>query len=160
MRRSLLHKLKGYSLDKIKDSCSFHSSVQTLYEYRGNQHYDLKDNPILDLEYHKSEERDTWATPKSLIARLEAEFGKFDLDSFATEENKICSRHFNKEQNALLQDWDGNLIFCNPPYSQKNEVIQKCHIEAEKGRKIILLVPAFTETKWFAEMKVKSDWLL
>lgn len=59
-RRSLLSKLilKGHSLDKIKDSVSFHSDVNTLYEYRSNQEYDLKENPLLAMEYHKTEERD------------------------------------------------------------------------------------------------------
>lgn len=52
MRRSLLSKLimKGYSLDKIKDSVSFHSDINTLYQYRSNQEYDLKENPLLAME--------------------------------------------------------------------------------------------------------------
>ena len=162
MRRSLLHKLiiKGYSLDKIKDSCSFHSSVQTLYEYRGNQHYDLKDNPILDLEYNKSEDRDDWATPRSLIARLEKEFGAFDLDVCASNKNRVCERFFDKATNALEQDWQGSMIWVNPPYSQKNEFIEKAHREAQLGKKIIMLMPAFTETAWMRSLKAKSEWLL
>lgn len=161
-RRSLLSKLilKGHSLDKIKDSVSFHSDVNTLYEYRSNQEYDLKDNPLLALEYHKTEERDDWATPRSLIARLEREFGRFELDVCASEKNRVCERFFGKDQNALEQSWDGSFIWCNPPYSQKSEFIEKAHYEAQKGAKIVLLFPAFTETNWFRDLKAKSQWLL
>jgi len=161
-RRSLLSKLilKGHSLDKIKDSVSFHSDVNTLYEYRSNQEYELKENPLLAMEYHKTEERDDWATPRSLIARLERELGKFDLDVCASNKNRVCERFFDTDKNGLQQNWDGSLIWCNPPYSQKNEFIEKAHYEAQKGAKIVLLFPAFTETKWFADLKAKSDWLL
>lgn len=161
-RRSLLTKLisKGYNLDKIKEGVSFHNDISTLFIYKNNQQMDLKDNPILDLEYGSSAERDDWATPRSLITRLEAEFGAFDLDVCASNKNKVCERFFDKATNALEQDWQSSMIWVNPPYSQKNEFIEKAHSEAQNGRKIIMLMPAFTETKWFAEMKAKSDWLL
>lgn len=161
-RRSLLSKLimKGHSLDKIKDSVSFHSDINTLYQYRSNQEYDLKENPILAMEYHKTEERDDWATPRSLISRLETEFGKFDLDVCASHKNKVCENFFDKATNALEQDWHGSMIWVNPPYSQKNEFIEKAHREAQTGKKIVMLMPAFTETNWFRELKSKSQWLL
>lgn len=161
-RRSLLSKLilKGHSLDKIKDSVSFHSDVNTLYEYRSNQEYELKENPLLAMEYHKSEERDDWATPRSLIARLEREFGRFDLDVCASDKSRVCDRFFYKEMNALEQSWDGSFVWCNPPYSQKSEFIEKAHQEAQKGTKIIMLLPSFTETAWFRDLKEKSNWLL
>jgi phage N-6-adenine-methyltransferase len=161
-RRSLLTKLilKGYNLDKIKEGVSFHSDISTLFIYKTSQEIELKDNPILDLEYGSSPERDDWATPRSLITKLEKEFGKFDLDVCASDKNKVCERFFDKSTNGLEQVWDGSLVFCNPPYSQKNEFIEKAHKEAQKGTKIVLLMPSFTETKWFSAMKAKSDWLL
>lgn len=161
-RRSLLSKLimKGHSLDKIKDSVSFHSSVQTLYEYRSNQSYDLKENPILALDYLRGDDRDIWKTPQSLISRLEREFGAFDLDVCANFQNKICDRFFDKATNGLEQDWSGNLIWCNPPYSQKLDWINKADLEAKTGAKIIMLLPAFTETNFFRELRAKSHWLM
>jgi phage N-6-adenine-methyltransferase len=161
-RRSLLNKLilKGHSLDRIKDSISFHSDVNTLYEYRSNQQYELKENPLLAMEYGRSEERDSWTTPRSLIIRLEREFGKFELDACASLKNKVCERFFDKEQDGLQQDWQRSFVWLNPPYSQKNSFIEKAHEEAQKGAKIVMLMPAFTETAWFREMKAKSNWLL
>lgn len=161
-RRSLLTKLisKGYNLDKIKEGVSFHNDISTLFIYKNNQQMDLKDNPILDLHYSQSEDRDDWATPRSLIARLEKEFGNFDLDVCASDKNRVCEKFFDKATNGLEQDWNGSQVWCNPPYSQKNEFIEKAHIEAQKGTKIVLLMPSFTETQWFSQMKAKSDWLL
>ena len=52
------------------------------------------------------------------------------------------------------------MIWVNPPYSQKNEFIEKAHREAQTGKKIVMLMPAFTETNWFRELKAKSHWLL
>lgn len=161
-RRSLLNKLilKGHSLDRIKDSVSFHSDVNTLYEYRSNQEYELKENPLLAMEYHKTEERDDWATPRSLIARLEREFGRFELDVCADEKNKVCERFFDKDKNGLEQSWNSSFVWCNPPYSQKIEWIEKATLEANNGARVIMLLPAFTETFFFREMKSKSQWLL
>jgi len=161
-RRSLLNKLilKGHSLDKIKDSVSFHSDVNTLYEYRSNQEYELKENPLLAMEYHKTEERDDWATPRTLISRLEREFGRFELDACASLKNRVCEKFFDKEQDGLQQDWNGSFVWLNPPYSEKNAFIEKAHAEAQKGAKIVMLMPAFTETAWFRELKAKSQWLL
>lgn len=161
MRRSLLNKLimKGVSIDQIARSVSFHSHYQSLESYRSNDDYELKNNPLLKLEWNSNPERDNWATPRSLIERLEKEFGKFDLDVCASEKNKVCERFYSKEQNGLEQDWSG-LVWCNPPYSNKLEWIEKAHLEAQKGAKTIVLLPAFTETHFFRELKAKSQWLL
>lgn len=58
-RRSLLHKLMvKFNPITIMETISFHSDISTLYLYRANQEADLKDNPLLAMEYHKTEERD------------------------------------------------------------------------------------------------------
>ncbi len=151
--------MKGHSLDKIKDSVGFHSDINTLYHYRSNQKFDLKENPILALEYGTSEARNDWATHRNQISSLEQQFGKFDLDVYANHKNKVCETFFDKDQNGLELDGDGNLILCNPPYSQKNEFIEKARREAQTGKKILMLMPAFTKTDWFRELKAKSQWL-
>ncbi len=161
-RRSLLTKLisKGYNLDKIKEGVSFHSDISTLFIYKNSQEMELKDNPILDLEYHKTEERDDWSSPRALIARIEKEFGKFDLDVCASHKNKVCEKFFDKATNGLEQDWNGSFVWCNPPYSQKLEWIEKATLEASKGAKVVMLLPSFTETAFFRELKKCSQWLL
>lgn len=161
-RRSLLTKLisKGYNLDKIKEGVSFHNDISTLFIYKSSQEMDLKDNPILDLHYNQSEDRDDWSSPRALIARLENEFGKFELDACASHKNKVCEKFFDKATNGLEQNWNGSFVWCNPPYSQKLEWIKKATLEANNGAKVIMLLPAFTETAFFRELKKCSQWLL
>lgn len=161
MRRSLLNKLilKGVSIDQIARSISFHSHYQSLESYRSNEDYELKNNPLLKLDWNSNPERDNWSTPRALIERLEKEFRKFDLDVCASEKNKVCERYFDKETNGLEQNWSG-FVWCNPPYSNKLEWIEKAHLEAQKGSRVVILLPAFTETHFFRELKAKSDWLL
>lgn len=56
-RRTLINNLidKGHSLDSIKNGVSFHSDIQTLYEYRVNQEVELLNNPILKDENNLNE---------------------------------------------------------------------------------------------------------
>jgi phage N-6-adenine-methyltransferase len=162
-RRTLINGLieKGHSLDSIKNGVSFHSDIQTLYSYRVNEQQDLINNPILKNEYLKSDEKDTYKTPRYLIERLEKEFGQFTLDAAANDENKICDRYISKEENALVSEWStSGIVFCNPPYSQKQQFLDKAIEQAKSGQKIIMLVPASPETQFFKSCKDKSDWLL
>ena len=44
----------------------------------------------------------------------------------------------------------GELVFCNPPYSQIAKWVQKCYEESIKpGTVVVLLIPARTDTKYF-----------
>lgn len=62
--------------------------------------------------------RDDWETPQALYDELDAEFG-FTVDACATQHNAKCQRFFSPEQDGLLQDWSGETVWINPPYSTK-----------------------------------------
>ena len=99
--------------------------------------------------------KDDWETPQEFFDALDAEF-HFTLDACATPENAKCARYFTPEQDGLRQDWQGETVWCNPPYSQKKPGqkawIQKCHDEAQKpGTTCVMLIPARTDTKAFHE---------
>ena len=73
---------------------------------------------------------------------------------------------FNNPENrdGLKEEW-GNCVFVNPPYSnlkttKKNGLgyIEKAHIEAQKGKTIVLLIPARTDTTWFHDIIVKHNY--
>jgi site-specific DNA-methyltransferase (adenine-specific) len=72
----------------------------------------------------------------------------------------VCEKFFDKDQDGLQQDWQGSFVWVNPPYSKKMEWIEKATLESKKGAKIVLLLPAFTETAYFRELKNRSQWLL
>lgn len=95
--------------------------------------------------------KDDWETPPELFGKLDAEF-HFTLDPCATVDNAKCLRYFTEAEDGLTQDWKGEQVFCNPPYSsgKQDRWIQKCY---EEGRKpdtlVVALLPARTDTKRF-----------
>lgn len=96
-----------------------------------------------------SSNSDEWETPQDFYEKLNSEFG-FTLDPCASAENHKCERYITKEQNGLLADWGGKRIFCNPPYSQIAEWVEKAFYESRKDNTIVvLLIPARTDTKYF-----------
>lgn len=90
-----------------------------------------------------------WATPQAFFEELNNEFN-FTLDPCATQENAKCKKFFTKEQNGLLQSWQGETVFCNPPYGKEiSKWVQKADEEAQRGATVVLLIPARTDTKYF-----------
>jgi len=100
--------------------------------------------------------RDDWETPEYLFKMLHEDY-HFTLDPCASAENAKCRKYYTKEQDGLLQDWTGETVFCNPPYSRKRKDnpgqeawIRKCAEEARKpGTIVVALLPARTDTKAF-----------
>jgi site-specific DNA-methyltransferase (adenine-specific) len=96
---------------------------------------------------------DEWATPLTIIATLEAEFGPFDLDPCAREDTAKGRLYYTKEDDGLVQPWQGH-VFVNPPYSAPDVWIKKAiaEIEAERATQVILLLAAATDTGWFHDL--------
>ena len=97
---------------------------------------------------------DEWSTPPDLFAELDKEFS-FTLDPCATDENHKTPRYFTRNENGLLQDWTGETVFCNPPYSDIAAWTRKAYEEASKQASkqtiIVLLIPSRTDTRYFHE---------
>jgi len=93
-----------------------------------------------------SSKTDKWATPQELFDTLNAEFG-FTLDPCASEDNAKCAKFYTEEDDGLSKDWDGETVFCNPPYGRViGQWVKKCY--ETKGIRVALL-PARTDTAWF-----------
>ncbi len=88
-----------------------------------------------------------WGTPQELFDELNREFG-FTLDPCATDENAKCQKYFTKEDNGLNQNWDNEIVFCNPPCGSETPKWVKKASEA-KGGKVVMLIPARTDTRYF-----------
>lgn len=89
-----------------------------------------------------------WATPQGFFDLLDAEF-HFTLDPCADEWNHKCERYYTKEQNGLVQPWEG-VVFCNPPYGRGIiKWVHKAIFEAKAGAIVVMLVPVRTDTRWF-----------
>ncbi len=99
-----------------------------------------------------SSKTEEWATPQAFFDVLNAVF-HFTLDPCATPDNTKCAKFYTKEQNGLLQDWEGERVFCNPPYGKViADWVRKCSEEAKKPNTIVVaLLPARTDTRYFHE---------
>ena len=93
--------------------------------------------------------KEYWETPKYFFELLDKLF-HFTLDPCADSKNRKCKRFYSKEVNGLVQDWRGETVFVNPPYSDKKNWLRKAYIEGLKeSTKVVVLIPAITETKFF-----------
>lgn len=105
---------------------------------------------------HFSSATDLWATPADFFAKCEAEFGPFDLDVCANEENAKCRRFFTKADDGLAQQWTGS-CWMNPPYGRTIGLwMEKAWRSAQGGAKVVCLVPARTDTAWWHDYAAKG----
>lgn len=95
---------------------------------------------------------DEWETPQELFDELNKEF-KFTLDPCATKKTAKCKKYYTKEDDGLVQDWQGEVVFCNPPYGRAmKHWVKKCSDESKKlNTVVVMLIPARTDTIYFHE---------
>lgn len=93
---------------------------------------------------------DLWNTPQAFFDELNAEF-HFTLDPCANDDNHKCDKYYTEQQDGLLQDWGGQIVFCNPPYGRAiGAWVRKCYEESRKPNTlVVMLIPARTDTSYF-----------
>lgn len=103
-----------------------------------------------NIEIMFSSKSNDWSTPQDFFDELNAEFG-FTLDPCADEFNHKCNKYFTEGDDGLLQDWGGEIVFCNPPYGKAiRDWVRKAYIEGCKpNTTVVLLIPARTDTAYF-----------
>ena len=90
--------------------------------------------------YMPKSKSDKWQTPPEVYDPLNDEF-QFNYDP--------CPIDWKEgDADGLAADW-GTRTFCNPPYSQTAKWIRKAHDEWRKGKTIVMLINAVTDTKAF-----------
>lgn len=92
----------------------------------------------MKCEVFLSKNTDDWATPKFIYEQAMAK-GMFDPCP-------LCSL-----VDGLKIEW-GKSNFVNPPYSQLLKWIEKSIQEHAKGKAVVLLIPARTDTKAFKKL--------
>ena len=89
-----------------------------------------------------------WETPQSLFEKLDAIY-HFTLDPCSTHLNAKCEKHYTREEDGLSRSWEGETVFCNPPYGRNiGRWVEKCAMESKRAR-VVLLIPARTDTAYF-----------
>lgn len=86
---------------------------------------------------------DDRSTRPEIFDPLNAEHG-FTLDAAASKDNAKCSKYFTIKENGLEQSWCGEVVWCNPPYSNLKAWVAKAARETGEGRckKVVMLLPA------------------
>ena len=96
-----------------------------------------------------SSKSDEWSTPKALFDELNEEFG-FTLGPCSTSDNHLCDKYYTIQDNGLQQDWKGERVFCNPPYSEISKWCEKAFYESKNPNTlIVMLIPSRTDTRYF-----------
>lgn len=97
-----------------------------------------------------SSNSDMWSTPQKLFNELNEEFN-FSIDLAATRGNNKCEKFITDVEDSLSVDWHvlNGWLWLNPPYSNIKDWVKKCAEENLRGAKIVLLIPARTDTLYF-----------
>jgi len=97
--------------------------------------------------------RDDWATPRH-VARAFVEEYHLGLDVCATAGNAVTEAFFSPEEDGLKRSWSYKKVWCNPPYSEKKQWIEKAlHEVGERGcTRAVLLLPASPASRWFSSI--------
>jgi len=90
--------------------------------------------------------KDNFETPDYLFNQLNARYN-FTHDVSCNYENSKCGYGFDKTSDGLKQSWKDYRVFCNPPFSNKKEWIEKAKYEVENGCPIVcMILPCTMET--------------
>ena len=85
-----------------------------------------------------------WQTPRNFFDPLNAEF-EFTIDAAASPENALLPRYWTVDDDALLQSWVGERVWCNPPYGREQRAFIKKASEC-RAEVSVLLIPARPDT--------------
>lgn len=112
----------------------------SLVSFKAQNHPQQKRNPAVDDR----------GTPPEMFDPLHARFG-FTVDVCAQPHNAKLERYFTPEQDGLAQDWFGERVWCNPPYSDIRPWVEKAH--TSRADFIVMLLPANrTEQRWWQDL--------
>ncbi|HFV6168974.1 TPA: DNA N-6-adenine-methyltransferase [Escherichia coli] len=84
---------------------------------------------------------DYWKTPSLIFRNLHREFS-FTLDGAATKHDTLLPRFTDDIHN---QSWDGEKVFCNPPYSDTKTFL----IKASEADLAVFLIPHRANTSYW-----------
>ncbi|REC98362.1 phage N-6-adenine-methyltransferase [Microbacterium sp. AG157] len=100
------------------------------------------------------DEVDDRGTDPAYVASLEERFGApFTLDVAAAAHNAKAPRYFTRADDGLAQSWEGERVWCNPPYSDLHAWVSKAWQSWRFTDGIAMLLPANRpEQKWWQEL--------
>jgi len=90
-------------------------------------------------------DNDVWGTPPSFLADLKKRFSLTDFDP--------CPLDWSPDTHpdGLQIDWEDG-TFVNPPFSKTGKFMKKASEEHAKGKLVVVLTNAITDTVWFHDL--------
>lgn len=105
------------------------------------------------LRYRDGDHPQQWQfTPAYVLDVVREDLGgRIALDPCTTDDNPVeAIEFFTSADDGLAHDWNGRSIFVNPPYGKAREPwVEKCIAAGALGQRVIILVPAATDTQIF-----------
>jgi len=112
-----------------------------------------KNHPQQSRRWGQDEKTDDRATHPLDFAEFEERHGPFTIDVAATAHNAKCDRFYDLDADGLAQDWSGERVWCNPPYSEIRPWVAKAWTSYATTLGIAMLLPASrTEQQWWQQM--------
>jgi len=96
--------------------------------------------------------RQRMLTPGYVLEPIRTLFGgSIGLDSCTEPDNPTGAKQFYcPPKDGCALPWNAKTVFCNPPYGEvRKRWVERCIEEGGRGRKVVLLIPAHTETGTF-----------
>ena len=101
------------------------------------------------MEVHYSSKSNEWTTPMWLFKELDVKFN-FTLDPCCTKESALCDKYYTIEDDGLIQDGGGEIVFMNPPYGRAiGKWVEKAFRESLNGAVVVCLIPSRTDTRYW-----------
>lgn len=93
---------------------------------------------------------DDRGTTAEIFGPLHERF-RFTVDVAAAPHNAKCERFYTINDDGLAQDWAGERVWCNPPYSDVAPWVVKAH---ESGAEVVVMIlPANrTDQGWWQDL--------
>lgn len=97
-----------------------------------------------------SHARQAMLTPPYLLEPVRELLGVIGLDPCTEPDNPTKAEQFYcLPTDGCSQPWDAATVWCNPPYGEaRDRWVDRCIAEGAE-RKVLLLIPAHTETRTF-----------
>lgn len=101
-------------------------------------------------EHHPNQRQ---LTPGYVLEPIRSLLGGIDLDPCTEPDNPTgAARFYTPPQDGAAEPWDAATIYCNPPYGEaRARWVRRCIAASKEGSKVVLLMPASTETQLFHE---------
>ena len=96
-------------------------------------------------------------TPKVIWNSLSKEFN-FTVDACASDKNHLVSKYWTRENSALKNNWDGEVVYCHPMYDINIPKFIKKAINSKCLS--VFLLPASTNAAIFTIIYIKNPMLM